>query len=160
MSQPFSNQPGGAPIQGAPATAAGYGDAPFSSPPPKSRFWMWLLGGCGCSVVLALLCCGGFAYWGYSVGEKGLTTLVRQEIADNAEVKQHLGEINSLTTDFIESAQEKQSRGGTSNWLVFHAEGTKVKGKFIGELAGQPKQGGTFTTLELRLPDGKTIPIK
>jgi hypothetical protein len=159
MSQPFSDQPGAAPMGGH-AAPAGYGQGPFAPPPQKSRFWTWLLGGCGCSAVLLLLCCGGFAYWGYTVGQQGLATLIRQEVADNAEVKEHLGEINSLSTDFIESAQEKQNRGGNSNWLVFHAEGTKGKGKFIGELSGQPKAGGTFTSIELRLPDGKTIPIK
>jgi hypothetical protein len=110
--------------------------------------------------VLLLLCCGGFTYFGYVAGQQGLATLLREEVAASAEVQEHLGEINSLSTDFFASAQEKQTRGGTSNWLVFDAEGTKSKGKFIAELSGQPKEGGAFNSIELRLPDGKTIPVK
>jgi hypothetical protein len=160
VSQAFTNQSANAPFAGGPTPSDAHGQPPVVRPPQKSRGWVWLLGGCGCSVVLLLLCCGGLGYWGYTKGEAGLTTLVRQEVEDNDDVKEHLGEITSLKTDFIESASEKQTRGGSSSWLVFHAVGTKGSGDFITEMSGTPKNGGTFTSIELRLKDGKKIQIK
>ena len=130
-------------------------------PPKKSNFWLYLLGGCGCSVVLVIACCGGFTYFGYTKGMEFLATALRQEVADNPAVKDNLGEISSLKANVIESAKEKQDRGGINNWLVFDAVGTKGSGKFITETPAGGGQGGKpFSHIELRMSDGKTIDVK
>lgn len=144
---------------GGPTAPGGYAEV-TPPPPQKSNIWLWILGGCGCSVVLLLVCCGGFSWWGFSTGTQFLANTLRQEIAGNADVEENLGEVNSLTTNFTESAREKQARGGTTNWLVFDAVGTKSSGKFIVEQSPVPQQGNFFSKIELRLPDGKTVQIK
>ncbi len=180
MSQPFGNQPynpatGGAPVGGAPVGGAPVGGAPAGGPPggqmppgyappqQKSKLWMYLLGGCGCATVLLFLCCGGMAYFGATQGGhlvgKMLEQPLREELADSDAVKEHLGEIESLSANFTESAQEQKARGG-GNWLVMDAEGSKGDGKIIVLTNQGGGEGGPFSKIDLRLPDGKTIPIK
>lgn len=169
MSQPFSNQPfpnqPGAPLSGGP-TPGGYAEAPFGQPPPQksSRWWVWILGGCGCSTLLLILCCGGIGYWTVAKGGKlvggAIKEQLEKEIAGNDDVAEHLGDIQSLSMDFIESGKETQSRGGGANWLVLNAEGEKGNGTFVVQPNDDPKAGEKFNKIELRLPDGKTIQIK
>jgi len=148
--------------QGGPASPSAYADAPLSpQPQPKpSRFWIWIVIGLGIGGVLCAGCCGGLTWFGFSAGTQVLAQALRQEIAGNADVQEHLGEINSMKVNFMESAEEKRKRGGTDNWLVLDAQGTKGSGKFIVESSPTPQQGNVFSHIELRLPDGKTIPIK
>ena len=131
-----------------------------AEPPRKSNFWVWLLGGCGCSAILLVACCGGFTWFGYTKGQEMLGEVLKQEVADNVDVKENLGDITSIKANFMESATEKQKRGGTNNWLVFDAEGTKGSGKFITETPPGGAGGKPFSHIELRTSDGKTIDIK
>jgi len=158
VSQPFSNNPA------SPPAAGSFAQDPFAPPPKKSSWWMWLLGGCGCSVVLLVLCCGGVSYWGATKGGqflgKVLQEALQEEIAGNADVEEHLGEINSLTVNFVESGQEKSARGSSENVLVMDAVGTKGNGKFIVESPVTPKEGSKFSKIDLKLPDGTIKNIK
>jgi hypothetical protein len=152
--------------------SAGFGNDPSAAPNPfsatpgypppskPSRWWLWLLGGLGCGGLLLILCCGVFGYFGFRASTEILAQALRGEIANNDAVKEHLGEINSLQTNFAESAKEKQTRGGGNNWIVFDAVGTKGSGKFITEMPPTPQQGNMFNSIELRLPDGSTVKVK
>ncbi len=161
MSQPFGNQPttplpgGPAPV-GGPAPAA-FGQPPYAPPPRKSNWWVWLLGGCGCSAVLLVLCCGGVTYFGVSKGLGAAGEMLKKEVADNADVKEQLGEITSISMNLMETAQEKQKHNDASNWLVFDAKGTEGDGKFIAEM---PPGSQEFTKIELQTEEGKTFQIK
>lgn len=138
-----------------------YTDQPFASPPPKpSRFWLWLLGGLGCAGVLLLLCCGGMTWFGYSFGTQVLAEALKQEVAGNAVVEEHLGEIRQIKANLMESGSEKRARNSSGNVIVMDAEGAKGNGKFIVESSPSPTPGNFFTKIELRLPDGKTVQIK
>jgi len=145
-------------MPGGPAPAGGFAPPPYAPPPRKSNWWIWLLGGCGCSAILLMLCCGGVSYWGFSKSMNVLGDLVKKEVEDNPDVKEHLGEINSITMNLAETTKEKQARGGTSNWIVFDAEGSKGDGQIIAE--SSPGAGTPFSKIELRLEDGKTFQIK
>ena len=144
------------------ASPGGYAAGPFAQPPtPKpSRWWLWLLIILGGGGLLCAGCCGGFTWFGFSASTKILAQALKQEVADNADVKENLGEITSINMNIMESGREKQKRGGTSNWIAMDAEGTKGKGTFIVESSPAPQPGNFFSKIELRLPDGKTIPIK
>jgi len=168
VSQPFGNQPttplgGGPPTVGGPATPGAFGQPPAAPPPRKSNWVVWLLGGCGCSVVLLAICCGTLGYIGATKGPQMLGKLLegplREEVADNDDVKEHLGEIESLTANFMASAQEQKERGG-GNWLVMDAKGSKGKGTFIVETVPGAQGSDAFKHIELRTEEGKTFEIK
>ncbi len=84
---------------------------------------------------------------------------LREEVADNADVKENLGEIESLTADFMASSQEQKTRGG-GNWLVMDAEGSKGNGTFIVETVPGGQGNNAFKHIELRTEEGKTFQIK
>jgi hypothetical protein len=115
------------------------------------------LGGCGCSTVLLILCCGVAGWLGFS---QGLPALLRPEIANNADVKEHLGDITSLKVNLESTADEQKAREGANNVMVFDAAGTKGNGTFITEMPSGGQGGGPFSKIELRLPDGTTTQIK
>jgi len=119
-----------------------------------------MLIGLGIGGLLCAGCCGGFTWFGYSASTKLLAQALQQEVAGNADVQENLGDIKSITMNIMDSGQEKQKRGGTGNWIVMDAEGTKSNGKSIVESSPTPQPGNFFNHIELRLPDGKTIPIK
>jgi hypothetical protein len=148
--------------QGGPAAPIMYAEGPYSQQPaPKpSRFWIWLVVGLGVGGLLCAGCCGGLTWFGFSAGTQALAQALRQEIAGNADVQEHLGEINSVKMNIMETANEQKTREGANNLMVFDAEGTKGNGKFITETPAGGQGGGPFSKIELRLPDGKTIPIK
>jgi hypothetical protein len=150
----FGNDPASAPNP--------FSTTPVFPPPPSkpSRWWLWLLGGLGCGGLLLILCCGVFGYFGVRASTEILAQALRQEVANNDAVKEHLGEISSLQTNLAESGQEKRTRGGASNWIVLDAVGTKGNGKFIVEASPTPQQGNLFSKIELKLSDGQTVPIK
>jgi hypothetical protein len=152
VSQPYQDQTGFGPPTGQP---------PFAPPPQKKSWWVWLLGGCGCSVVLLLLCCGGLTYFGVSKGMGALGELVKAEVADDEDVQENLGELTSVSMNIMETANEQKARGGESNLIVFDAKGTKGNGQFIVETPkGGQGQGGPFSSIELKLPDGTLKKIK
>src|SRR5262245_46225841 len=95
-----------------------YGQMPAAPPPQKSKFWLYLLGGCGCGVILLVACCGGLPFAGLYFSNKVVAQALRQEVEGNAQVQEHLGEIQSLNMNIMETGAEKSKRGGTANWVV------------------------------------------
>ena len=86
--------------------------------------------------------------------------LLKKEVADNPDVKEQLGDIESISMNFMETGQEKQKRNDNSNWIVFDAKGSEGDGKFIAEMPPGGSNGSPFGKIELRTEDGKTIQIK
>ena len=123
-------------------------------------------GGCGSSVaaaaraILLVLCCGGVSYWGFSKGMSVVGDQLRPEVEDNADVKENIGEIDSITMNIMETGKEKQERKDNANWIVFDVTGDKGDGQFIVEMPPGGRDGKPFGKIELRLEDGKIIPIK
>jgi hypothetical protein len=121
---------------------------------------VWALGGCGCSAVLLVLCCGGITYFGVTKASGLLGDQLKKEVAGNADVKDQLGEITSISMNIMATTEEKQKRNDTSNWMVFDAEGTEGSGKFIAEMPPGGNNGNPFGKIELRTEEGKTFQIK
>ena len=85
---------------------------------------------------------------------------LRPEVEDNADVKENIGEIDSITMNIMETGKEKQERKDNANWIVFDVTGDKGDGQFIVEMPPGGRDGKPFGKIELRLEDGKIIPIK
>lgn len=70
--------------------------------------------------LLAVLCCGGIAYFGFGI----VAEQVKADLRGNAVVEEHIGPITSIRTDLIASlATEGQDE------FVFDVEGPKGKGR-------------------------------
>src|SRR5256885_14077742 len=109
---------------------------------------------------LPILCCGGLTYFGVSKGLGAAGEQLKKQVADNADVKEQLGEIESISMNLMETGQEKQKHNDNSNWLVFDAKGSEGDGKFIAEMPPGGSNGSPFGKIELRTEDGKTFQIK
>jgi len=140
------NEPGTNPYAAAPGT---FGATP---PPKKSKWWLWLLLGAGGALLALVVCCGGVAMFGMGAANNVIGTALRQEVENAPAVKEHLGDIKSLSVNYIESGEESQKRGGGNNMLVVDAQGSKGDGKFIVVNSPNPQQGNIFSKIDLRLP--------
>lgn len=77
----------------------------------------------GGAVVVALLCggcCAGFGYWGFN----RITTEVRDDLADNEVILEHVGAIESFEMLYPESFARSESEV-----FVFRVSGDKGSGK-------------------------------
>src|SRR5690349_3112555 len=71
------------PSGGAPGT---YTEVPVAPPPKKSNFWLWLLGGVGCAVLLCVGCCGGMPFFGLYFGNKVIAEALKREVQGDPQV--------------------------------------------------------------------------
>jgi hypothetical protein len=133
---------------------------PQQPPPKKSNLWLWILGGLGIGTVLLIACCGGLSYMAVNFSNKVVTEALRNDLSGNPVVDEHLGEIQSLNTNLMESGAEKQRRNTSVNILVIDAEGSKGTGKFVVEQSPNPQPGNFFQKIDLRLPSGVEVSIK
>jgi hypothetical protein len=159
----FGNQPGNAGFGGQPSGspnpyAGSFG--PSQPPPPKSNAWMWILGIVGVGGLLVCGCCGGFGYFAFSQGMTMFANEARQQAEGNPVVAQHVGQIESVTANFIKSTQETEKRGSGQNFLVFDVKGSVADAELVGAQARQAQPGAMFDSLELRLPSGEVIPLQ
>lgn len=160
FSQGFGNQPGfGGQPSGSPNPYAG-SFGPSQPPPPKSNAWMWILGIVGVGGLLVCGCCGGFGYFAFSTGMTMFANEARQQAEGHPAVAQHLGQIESVTANFIKSTQETEKRGSGQNFLVFDVKGSTGDAELVGAQARQAQPGAMFDSLELRLPSGEVIPLQ
>ncbi len=137
VSQPFPNQPVTPPIAGGPVPPGGYGQTPFAPPSQqKSRWWMYLLGGCGCSGVLLLLCCGGGRllrnHQGRPDGWRRCQRTVGSRNRRQTPMSKSTWAKSSRSTWISwPRGKKRRNRGGNGNWLVLKAKGEKGDGTFI-----------------------------
>jgi hypothetical protein len=133
----------------------------MAPPPKKSNWWVWLLGGLGIAGVLFVGCCGGMIFWGMSQANAVIGDALKQEVAGHPAVEQHLGNIESLSTNYQQTGEETQKRGSGVNVLVIDAKGSNGnKAKFIAEQSPSPAPGNIFQKIDLRLESGEEISIK
>jgi hypothetical protein len=150
-----------------PGFGAGGGVNPYSNPPgvgapppKKSNTWIWILGIVGVLGLGMVICCGVGGYFVYSAGVNMMAEMVKQEVADDPQVQEHIGEISSMPLNLIKSTEETEKRGTGDNILVFEAKGTKGNGEFIVHQPKQPQPGEVFKKIDLRLPGGEEISIR
>ena len=138
---------------------ASMGGAGMTPPPKRSSPWPWILGIGGGFLLAGLLCCGcfgGFIWFG--VGQ--MTEMVKQQISDDPVVREHLGEVQSVTTNMMAIGEEQQKNPPApgQNVLVFDVVGTKGSGQLVGTQLPAPGPGRFLTNMKLR-KDGKEYPL-
>lgn len=135
--------------------AGNYGQAP---PPKKSYAIFWILGIIGGVIVLGCGCCGVMSYVGFNTGMNMVAEQIKGEVQGHPAIQEHIGTIETATTDFSASMQETEKKGGQgNNHLVIHVKGSKGEGDIIG--GQQPGRPGLSNKI-LRLPDGKEFPLE
>jgi hypothetical protein len=141
-----------------PGTPNPYANPPgMMGPPPKpSYWWAWLLGGLGVAGLVVCGCCGGFFMFSMSQ----VTRVMREEVEGHPAIAEHIGEIQSMSTNVIATGEETEKRGGGKSVLVVDVKGSKGSGKLLGEQSPAPQQGNFFDRIDLRLPSGEEISIK
>ena len=137
------------------ANLGAQGQAP---PPKKSNTLLWILGIVGGVGVLAGLCCCGGGYFVFNTGLNMVAEQTKAEVQGHPAIQEHIGTIETATTDFSASITETEKKGGQgNNHLVIHVKGSKGSGDIIGR---QQQGGQRLTNKILRLPDGKEFPLE
>ena len=139
------------------AGVGGYGQAP---PPKKSNALLWILGGVGGVGILICAGCCGVTYFAFNTGMNMIAEQTKGEVQGHPAIQEHIGTIESVSSDFTAGIQESQKKGDTGgeSHLVIHVKGSKGSGDIIGKMP----QGGAQRMSEkvLRLPDGKEFPLE
>lgn len=96
--------------------------------------------------LLAVLCCGGFAYFGLGV----VAEQVKTDLRGNAVIEEHIGPITSIRTELIASAATQGQ-----DEFVFDVEGPKGKGRL--QVVTVTIDAGTEDVVSgtLELPNGE-----
>jgi hypothetical protein len=151
MSQfPSMDQPGSTPNP----FAAG----PPGYPPPRksSYLWLWILLGLG--GVGALVCCGcaGFGLFAFTKGTQMFAENLKTKLNADPVAKEHLGTIDSVELDLMETAKVAKDHPGR-NIMLFRVKGSKASGNVIGD---SPKPGqDSISNATLVLPDGQELQL-
>lgn len=133
-----------------------YGQAP---PPKKSNALFWILGIVGGIGILAGVCCCGGGYFAFSTGMNMMAEQTKAEVQGHPVIQEHIGTIETATSDFAAAITESQKKGDTGgeSHMIIHVKGSKGTGDIIGKM---PQGGGQRLTEKiLRLPDGRELPL-
>lgn len=133
--------------------------APSTPPavPKKSNVLVYVLGGIGVLCLVLCLGCAGFMAYGFSWLGTAAAEQIKPALRADPVVQEHIGEISSLSTDWVATSEEVQraKREGGQRRIVFEIEGSKGKGTII----GAPKDNGNRLNGELRMSTGETYPL-
>ena len=126
--------------------------SPMSAPPKKSNKTLWIV--LGVVGGLLLLCCGVgvFAtYAAYRVGTGMFSEVVTAGIEKSPEVKQEVGEVQSVTINYQKTGADGQGR------QVFDVVGSKGSGEVHVNMSG-----GNTSAVEgiFRTSDGRELPME
>ncbi len=120
---------------------------------PRQRGWGCLiLGVLGISCVSAMLCCGlagGGFYWAMQVYAQE----VQRELAKNSVIREHLGELHSISMDWSRSFSE------ANDVYAFNVEGQRGSGYVVVTLVTDAQGHEEIRDGTLRFPDGRTLPL-
>lgn len=111
---------------------------------------LWVLGFGVVGVVCGVLCCGGAAYFGFNLMATELEVVLR----DNAQIHQHLGDLQSVRHNFMKTIADNDD----DTW-VFDLTGSKSNGELTVIQTTGDEGDQVFHRATLRLPDGQTIEI-
>jgi hypothetical protein len=128
------------------------GVPPYDPQPNKSSgWWLWVLLGVG---GLLFLCCGGGVI---GVGVFGMNIVaadVKEQVRDNPKLREHIGEIQTFTFDWVASAAKDD--GET---FVYNVKGDKGSGTLTVKQVQDDDWNEVVEEASLRLPDGTTVQI-
>lgn len=125
-------------------------DAPVRKSSGTSCLLWTLLLGVGSVVVGGVLCCGGVAYFGLNL----MATELEVEIRDNAQIREHLGDLQSVRLNFMKSIIDDDD----DVW-VYNLTGSKGQGELTVKQTTGDDGDEVFHKATLRLSDGQTVEI-
>lgn len=125
-------------------------EAPVRKSSGTSCLLWTLLLGVGGAVVCGVVCCGGLAYFGFNI----MATEVEVAIRDNAQIREHLGDLQSVRLNFMKSVADEDG----DTW-VYDLTGSKGKGELTVVQTTGAAGGESFHSAKLRLADGTTVDI-
>jgi hypothetical protein len=152
---------GQSPQPGFPSGRPGqFGFPPSAPPPKKSGAKGCILAAVGGVVLLLVGCCvAAWLGWNYIQGEVGRQ--IAEQLKDTQAMQENIGEVSSIEMELMKSAQltqDAQADDPEKQIFFFNVQGSKGSG----ELVVETKQtGGPVEILkaELKLPDGRTVPV-
>lgn len=128
---------------------------PFSQPPPKrSNVILWVVLGVVGTAVAASCCCGGGMY--FSVGV--LSNEVKNQLAQDPVIQQHLGDVKSVSVNIMAAAEDKQKNNRGGNVLAFDVQGSKASGVVVGLQDPQARPGHFLINARLKV-NGNEFPL-
>jgi hypothetical protein len=109
--------------------------------------------------VVFLGCCGLFGLGMYSVSQLP-AEMVKQQYANDPVIQQHIGEIQSATLNFADTAAEQQKQqpgqgAPAATVMVIDVRGTKGSGQIVGHQEPGNPPGKFFTKATLRTSQGE-----
>ncbi len=136
------------------------GGGGMSQPPKRSTsVWTWVLGIGGGFLLAGLLCCGciGFVFY---FGVNQMHEQVKQQIQNDPVIQQHIGQVQSVSTNFQASVKEIQENPPPpgDNVLTFDVKGTKGEGLLVGTQLTAPAPGKFLRNMKLK-KDGQVYPL-
>lgn len=126
-------------------------EPPVRAKSKKSGWTCLLVSLIGLGGGVVLLCCGGgtgLIWFGLNVA----TTEIENQLRENAVLKEHVGEIESFTMNFIRTGEIDRE-----DHLVFDVKGSKARGEVEVDLSGDDSR--FVNSAVLRLRDGTEIPL-
>lgn len=110
----------------------------------------WLVGFGVFSVICGVLCCGGLAYFGFNL----MATELEVAIRDNPTIHEHLGDVESVSLNFMKSIADDDD----DTW-VYNVKGSKAQGELTVVQTTDDDGDEVFHSAQLRLADGRTIEV-
>jgi len=152
MSQdPFSNPNARRPSSGSPVAETSPFD-PTGPPKKKRRVWLWvLLTVLGGGFLSLIVCCGAGAYFVQNYGS-AIFEPARVELNQLADVREEVGDIESLSMNFFETVEE-----GKSNPEFVILDGQSETGPF--QVSVKMTNDAKLEKAFLVMPDGSRKPI-
>ena len=139
----------------------GNGPSPYMDPsqssPKKSRRGC-LIGCTAISLLTMLVCCGG-GYWIMSFVSGEMSREVQRRLAGNPVVEEHIGEVQSVSLEILETSRQTQKaqEDGKKGVLVFSLEGSKSSGQL--RVDQNDSNEPDFSSALLVMPDGSRYQI-
>ncbi len=127
-----------------------YEDTPVRKKSSGSSCLPWLFGFGIFSVICGVLCCGGLAYFGFNL----MATEMEVAIRDNAQIREHLGDFQSVRLNFMKSIADDDN-----NTWVYNVTGSKGQGELTVVQTTGDDGDEVFHSAKLRLSDGRVIDI-
>ena len=117
----------------------------------SNKLWFFLLGGCGCACFM-LLSVGGIGVLAI-LGLNGISADIEVQLRDHPQVRQHLGELQSLEFDFSKSSINQDDA------FVYTATGSEGSAEMTVVSESSFDNQEQIHSVTMRLQDGQVIEL-
>ncbi len=117
----------------------------------SSSCLVWIIGFGVVGVLCCVLCCGGVAYFGFNL----MSTEVEVAIRDNPQIREHLGDLQSVELNFMKSVADDDD----DTW-VYNIKGSKGRGELTVKQSTGANGDEVFHNAQLRLSNGQVVDVQ